>query len=253
VGFVLAGQFMEGGGPRMLLQGPAACIVFGGTCGALLVSFPLAQLWRTVAALKQLFTGTGASLAETIDRLMELALRARRGGILALEEQIEQETDPFLRRGVLLAVDGSSAAFIRETLEIEIEAGEEDDESPARVCEAAGGYAPTLGIVGAVLGLIHVMQNLSDPSRLGPGIAVAFVATIYGVGSANLLFLPLAARLRHAARESGRRRQLILEGVLALQEGVNPRLMEQRLLGFAGPAATARHFEPVGMALEEGQ
>lgn len=236
IGLVLAGQWLEGGGPRTLLQGSAAVIVFGGTLGALLVSFPLAQLGQTLGAVAALVSRTDESPRQSMDRIITLATMARRSGILALEAIADIEPDPFLRRGVFLAIDGNSAGFIRDTLQVEMDAAEEDEEGPARVCDAAGGYAPTLGILGAVLGLIHVMQNLSDPSKLGPGIAVAFVATVYGVGSANLIFLPLAARLRAAARVAARRRELLLEGILAVQEGLNPRLIEQRLLGYASQA-----------------
>jgi chemotaxis protein MotA len=170
-----------------------------------------------------------------IARVLAYSTRARRTGVLSLEGDLDSEPDPFLRRALSMAVDGATQAEIRHTLEIEMDARAEEDEIPSRVFEAAGGYAPTIGILGAVIGLIHVMENLADPSKLGSGIAIAFVATIYGVGSANLLFLPIASRLRQRAEAAARRRELLIDAALAIQEGVNPRLIEQRLSGFMLP------------------
>ncbi|MFI5076354.1 MAG: MotA/TolQ/ExbB proton channel family protein, partial [Vicinamibacteria bacterium] len=149
-------------------------------------------------------------------------------------DDADRTSDPFLKRALALAIDGTTSTTLRAMLEDEIDTREEQEEIPARVFEAAGGYAPTVGILGAVLGLIHVMENLADPSNLGSGIAVAFVATIYGVGSANLIFLPIGSRFRARAQRNARRREAVLEGVLAIQDGLNPRLIDQKLRGLLG-------------------
>jgi chemotaxis protein MotA len=234
LGLILAGQWLEGGALRSLLQTAAAVIVFGGTLGALLLSFSLADVRQTAASLKDVFLEPGESPDETINAILRYARVARKDGILALEDEAAEAKDPLLRKGLMLAVDGLNPKTLREMLEVDLDAAEERDLVPARVFESAGGYAPTVGILGAVLGLIHVMENLSDPSKLGTGIAVAFVATVYGVGLANLVLLPISAKLRLRAAQANRRRVLVFEGVLAIQEGLNPRLIDQKLHGFAG-------------------
>jgi len=234
VGLVLLGQFIEGGALRSLLQGAAALIVFGGTLGAVLLSFSLADVRRAAGGLKTVFIEPDQSPDETINAILRYARVARKDGILALEDEAAEAKDPLLRKGLMLAVDGLNPKTLREMLEVDLDAAEEADLVPARVFESAGGYAPTVGILGAVLGLIHVMENLSDPSKLGAGIAVAFVATVYGVGVANLVLLPIASKLRLRAAQAARRRVLVFEGVLAIQEGLNPRLIDQKLHGFVG-------------------
>lgn len=234
VGLVLAGHRLEGGTLASLLQGAAALIVFGGTLGAVLVSFPARELSRAVRSLRTLLRREEQAAEETIATIGRFATKARKEGLLSLEEDAERVADPFLKKALLLAIDGTNSTTLRSLLESEIATREEDEEAPARVYEAAGGYAPTVGILGAVLGLIHVMENLSDPGNLGSGIAVAFVATVYGVGSANLIFLPLASRLRSRAQRNARRREVLLEGIMAIQEGMNPRLIDQKLRGLLG-------------------
>lgn len=246
LGFILIGQVLEGGTVHSLLQVTAAVIVFGGTIGAVLLSFSLNEVKRALRALKVVFLYDGEPPSRTIAKVIAYAMRARKEGLMSLEPALEHEPDPFLRKGLSLAVDGISPHMIRDMLTMDIASRETYDETPAKVFEAAGGYAPTIGILGAVLGLIHVMENLAEPNRLGAGIAVAFVATIYGVGSANLIFLPIATKLRNKARRIAERRELLLEGILAIQEGLNPRLIEEKLEGFAGADAagarvTARH------------
>jgi chemotaxis protein MotA len=231
-GLILAGQAIEGGSVRTLLQLPAALVVFGGTLGAVLLSFGTADVRAAFRSLRTAYIEALEPAQMVIARVLAYSTRARRTGVLSLEGDLESEPDPFLRRALSMAVDGATQAEIRHTLEVEMEARAEEEEVPSRVFEAAGGYAPTIGILGAVIGLIHVMENLADPSKLGSGIAVAFVATIYGVGSANLLFLPIASRLRQRADAAARRRELLIDAALAIQEGVNPRLIEQRLSGF---------------------
>ena len=230
-GLVLGGHGLEGGSIQSLLQGAAAVIVFGGTLGAVVVSFPLRDLRAAVSNLRHLIVDDAPAPEATVAIVGRFATRARKEGLLALEDDADRVTDPFLKRALALAIDGMPAATMRAMLDDEIGAREEAEEVPARVFEAAGGYAPTIGILGAVLGLIHVMENLSEPGNLGSGIAVAFVATVYGVGSANLIFLPIATKLRTIAAREARRREVIIEGILAIQEGLNPRLIDQKLRG----------------------
>jgi chemotaxis protein MotA len=247
IGLVLLGQALEGGDTRSILQLTAAVIVFGGTFGAVLISFPLADVKAAFRSLHRVFLEDDEPPDATITAILRYARLARKDGILALDDEAANAQDPLLRKGLMLAVDGVNPKTLREMLEIDLASAEDRDLVPARVFESAGGYAPTVGIIGAVLGLIHVMENLSDPSRLGSGIAVAFVATVYGVGTANLLFLPIASKLRARASAAARRRVLIFEGVLAIQEGLNPRLIDQKLRGFTGTEST-RTLEAGGRA-----
>lgn len=240
LGFVLMGQVLEGGTLRSILQVTPAIIVFGGTFGATLLSFSMKDVKQALRSLRHVFYEDDTPVEETISTITRFAVKARKDGIMSLEDDVERLDDPFIRRGLSLAVDGTNPTTLRAMLEGESQSREDIDETPARVYEAAGGYAPTIGILGAVLGLIHVMENLSDPTKLGAGIAVAFVATVYGVGSANLLFLPIAAKLRHRASQRRQRREVALEGILAIQEGQNPRLIEQKLRGLLGVDSSPR-------------
>ena len=217
---------------RSILQLTAALIVFGGTLGAVLLSFSMTDIKRAFGALKTVFLSDGEPPAETVAAVMKYANHARSTGVLSLENELPNVADPFLRKALTLVVDGANPIAVRDMLETENLSREEYDEIPAKVYEAAGGYAPTVGILGAVLGLIQVMQHLNDPSKLGGGIAVAFVATIYGVGSANLIFLPTSTKLKMKARHESRRRELMLEGVLAIQEGLNPKTIREKLESF---------------------
>lgn len=234
VGLVLFGHGLEGGRMASLLQGAAAIIVFGGTAGAVLVSFPMQEVRRAITGLRHVFVSDDQAAEDVLATIGRFAVKARKEGLLSLEDDAERISDPFLRKGLTLAIDGTNSTTLRAMLEAEITSREEVDEGPARVFEAAGGYAPTVGILGAVLGLINVMENLSDPSRLGSGIAVAFVATIYGVGTANLILLPIGSKLRARAARQARRREVLLEGIMAIQEGLNPRLIDQKLRGLFG-------------------
>jgi chemotaxis protein MotA len=232
IAIVVAGQVLEGSPAASLWQPTAALIVFGGTAAAICVSFPGDVLRRTISGLRDAFVRDVVPVEQTMTTVVRLAHLARRKGGLAIEGELDRMSDPFLRLAATLVVDGASAQVVRQILEIESDARREAAEAPADVLEAAAGYSPTLGILGAVLGLIHVMQSLGEPSRIGGGIAVAFVATVYGVALANLLLLPLATKLRGRARQAALRRELIVEGAVALQEGLNPRLIEQKLQGF---------------------
>jgi chemotaxis protein MotA len=228
----VAAQLLEGGSVRSLWQPTAALVVFGGTLAATFVSFPWDVVVGAGAAVWQVFVGTTQPLEPIMSRIVEYAQKSRRKGVIALENEIDRTVDPFLRAALTLVVDGANPKVVRQILEIESHAMREAAEAPAEVLETAAGYSPTLGILGAVLGLIHVMEHLSEPSKLGAGIAVAFVATVYGVASANMVLLPLATKLRGRAHHSALCREIIIEGVVALQEGLNPRLIQQKLWGY---------------------
>jgi chemotaxis protein MotA len=224
-----------------LLQPTAALVVFGGTGIALLVSFPIATLRRALRAVRLAFAPAKVSPRDLVTRFGQYAVRSRRRGVMVLEPDVAGEPDPFLARALTLAVDGVPQAALRQALDIESRAREDADLECADVLEAAAGYAPTLGILGAVLGLIHVMEHFAAPAAIGSGIAVAFVATVYGVASANLVLLPLATRLRGRANEAVLARAVIIEGTLTLQQGLHPRMIEAHLEGFLRAAEQGRH------------
>jgi chemotaxis protein MotA len=229
---IIGGNALEGGHIGSLLQLTAALIVFGGTFGAILIQFNMEVVKQAFREAKEVWKGSVVEFEPRIDQVVRLAQKARKDGLISLEKDAEELDDAFFRRSLNLAVDGTDSRQLRDIADIELSQIEHHGALPAKFWEAAGGYAPTVGILGAVLGLIHVMENLSDPSKLGTGIAVAFVATVYGVGSANLLFLPIAGKLkeRHAARMA--LREMTLEGVIAIVDGDNPRLIEQKLRGY---------------------
>lgn len=232
IAVVLVAQLLEGAPARALWQPTAALVVFGGTFAAILVSYPAKLVRRTLGAITDAFVSHEEPVEAVLAGIIQYSNVSRRKGLIALESEIDRAVDPFLKVALGLAVDGTSAKVARQILEVESDARREYAEAPADVLETAAGYTPTLGILGAVLGLIHVMQSLSDPSKLGSGIAVAFVATVYGVATANLVLLPLATKLRGAARRAALTRELIIEGMTAVQEGLNPRVIEQKLRGF---------------------
>lgn len=232
VAAILGGNWWEGGQVASLANGPAIVIVLGGTCGAMLLQTPWATFMRGLKMLKWLFLPPPLDLRAQILRVTTWSTQARKDGLLGLEEIIGQEPDLFSRKGLQMLVDGNEGSTIRETMEVDLLAAEQCDTQAAKIYEAMGGYSPTIGIIGAVMGLIHVMQNLSDPSKLGSGIATAFVATIYGVGLANLFFLPVAAKLKAHVQAQAQRRELIIEGLIAIAEGENPRRIEAKLEGF---------------------
>jgi chemotaxis protein MotA len=228
---LIGGHYLEGGTAGMILQATAFIIVLGGTAGAVCLSFTGAQLRQSWQALPFIFRQPKDETPNQVARLVELAYRARRHGLLSVEGEVAKIGDPFLRRSLQLAIDGFAPQQVREIMEMDLTHREESGQIPARVFEAAGGYAPTIGIIGAVLGLIQVMQHLTEPARLGTGVAVAFVATIYGVASANLLFLPIAHKLKLHHQKEMLRQEMLLEGVLALAQGDHPRLIAERLNG----------------------
>jgi chemotaxis protein MotA len=240
IGGIVGGLVMEGGRLRDVAQITSAMIVFGGTIGAVMITTPFSILVRAGKQLGHLFHSGTESVAARIDVIIKLAVYARRNGIVSLESQASVIEDSFLRKTLELAVDGIEPARIRDIMELEIELCEQDAEAEAKVFEAAGGYAPTIGIIGAVLGLIQVMKNLANVDDVGRGIAVAFVATIYGVGSANIFFLPAASKLRARSHALSRFRELTLEGILGIAEGVNYRVIRIKLEAFLESAPSRK-------------
>lgn len=231
---ILGGQILEGGHVDSLLQGTAFLIVVGGTLGAVMLQSPLPIFIQGMKMGVWVFRPPRFAPEEIIAQVAGWSQIARREGLLALEALVHQLRDPFAVKGMQLLVDGAEPERLREVLETEIATYEERMRLCARVWEAAGGYAPTIGILGAVMGLIHVMENLSDPNKLGGGIAVAFVATIYGVGSANLFFLPVAKKLLAHVAHLVRMREMLVDGLVGIANGENPRIIENRLQGYLG-------------------
>lgn len=229
---ILGGQFLEGGHISSLLQVTAFLIVMGGTFGACMLQFSLPVFLQGMKLLRWVIMPPVISLEEVIEQTTAWSQTARRGGLLALEPIMAEIDDAFMRKGLQLLVDGAEPEKLREALEVDMYAYEEHYRMAAKVWEAAGGYAPTIGILGAVMGLIHVMENLSDPAKLGGGIAVAFVATIYGVGSANLFFLPIANKLKAIIAREMVKREMVMEGLAGIANGENPRIIETKLRGY---------------------
>jgi len=232
IGAILLGQHLEGGHITTLVNGPALLIVLGGTVGAVMLQSPYKVFMRAMRMLFWTFISPKKNFEQGIDKIVRWSNIARKEGLLGLEDVEDHESDPFTQKGLQLLIDGSEPESIRSILDVDISTRERFDIQAARVFESMGGYAPTIGIIGAVLGLIQVMGNLSDPSKLGSGIAVAFVATIYGVGSANLLFLPVSNKLKSIVHNHSMYQEMIAEGMVSIAEGENPRNIEIKLLGF---------------------
>lgn len=228
---VLLGQHLEGGSVTSLLNGPAILIVVGGSIGATMLQSPLPVFVRAMAMLVWVIRPPQFQAEAQMKEIIKWAQLARREGLLGLEDVVETVRNAYARKGLQLVIDGNDPETIRETLELDAMARERHDMNAAKVIDGMGGYAPTLGILGAVLGLIEVMNNLSDPARLGQGIAVAFVATVYGVGLANLVFIPAANKLKALVREESRLKELVTVGIMAIAAGDNPRVVEARLQG----------------------
>lgn len=241
LGGILGGLLIEGGRLKDVAQFTAAMIVLGGTVGAVLISTPLDVTLGAAKRFGGVFRDATQPLHDVIEEVITYATKARKNGLVSLEQEAEQITDPFLKKALNLAVDGTDLQELRKMLELEIEMEEHQVEAEAKVFEAAGGYAPTIGIIGAVLGLIQVMKNLANIDEVGHGIAVAFVATVYGVGSANLIFLPAAAKIKARFAAEVHRRELIVEAVSSIVEGLNPKLIRMKLeaYGRGAPAKKA--------------
>lgn len=229
---ILLGQFLEGGQIASLLQLTAFLIVVGGTLGAVMLQSSLRVFLDGLSLLKWVFRPPPILPHDTLRTLLEWSQQARRGGLLALEPFIEQQPDLFFRRGLQMLVDGAEPEVLRDTLELDLQGYEQHHVEASRIWMAAGGYSPTIGILGAVMGLIHVMENLSDPSKLGAGIAVAFVATIYGVGAANLLYIPIANKLRYLIGRQVANKEMFIHGLIAIANGENPRIIDAKLQGY---------------------
>lgn len=232
LGGILAGLLLEGGSMSQVLQPTAAMIVFGGTLGAVMLQFPLDIILLAFRQLGSVFVNAQRNPQATIAQLVQYAKMARREGIVSLDAELPKIEDSFLKRSLMLAVDGTEPQELRTMMELELDNQAEYEEQVPQVFESAGGFSPTIGILGAVLGLIQVMQHLDKINEVGRGIAVAFVATIYGVGSANLLYLPIAGKMKLRIREEQIMREMQLEGVASILEGMNPRMLETKLLSF---------------------
>lgn len=226
---IAAGLVLEHGQLAQVLQPTAALIVFGGTLGAVLVQFPFSVVVQAAAYLKYVFIGMKDPAPKLIDDLSRYASRARRNGMMSLDAELELIDDPFMRKALMLAVDGTHSQELRQAMDLEMDKEASNDDLIPRVFEAAGGFAPTIGILGAVIGLIQVMQRLENINEVGKGIAVAFVATIYGVGSANIFFLPCAGRIKILMERRQVLRELVVDGVISIVERVSPRVLEAKL------------------------
>jgi len=232
LGCVIGGVILEGGRAESLLQLTAFIIVFGGTIGAVMLQTPFKTFWTGVKMFGWVFFPPRYVSQELIDQIAEWGVTARDEGFLKLDSNTDDIDNPFMRKGLQLLVDGANAEKIKETLDVEINSFEHFNREAIRIWEAAGGYAPTLGILGAVVGLVHVMENLSDPNKMGSGIAVAFVATIYGVGLANLVFLPIFNKLKTIVKHHVVWREMLVDGLMAIANGENPRVIKEKLRGY---------------------
>lgn len=229
---IIAGLLIEGGKISQILQPTAALIVFGGTMGATLLQFPISTVTSAFRSMAHVFVAPQKQNEELMHLLISFANKARHNGVVSLDADLAGITDPFLKQSLMLAVDGTEPAELRKIMRVALDYASEREERLPQVFESAGGFSPTIGILGAVLGLIQVMQHLDNIQEVGRGIAVAFVATIYGVGIANLFFLPFAGKIRIHLRDDQQRREMMLEGVISILEGMNPRMLALKLSGF---------------------
>jgi chemotaxis protein MotA len=238
-GGFLGGFLMEGGNLGSLIQKSAACIVFGGTLGAGMICAPLGDSIGLMKITMKAFMRPSYNLGPIISKFVAFAEKVRREGLLVLEEDANQETDTFLKSGLQLVIDGNDTELVKDILATELRYLEERHERGARYFENLGGFAPTFGIIGTVMGLVMVLKNLADPSSLGGAISAAFIATLYGVVSANAIFLPLATKLKQASREEALMREIMIEGILSIQAGDNPRIVKEKLSAFLPPSMRA--------------
>ena len=232
IGAIVGGNVLEGGHISALFQATAFLIVFGGTLGAVMVQYSLPVFIRSMRMSIWIFVPPKIDMETQIEKIVNWSNISRKEGLLGLENFLQTEQSLFIRKGLQLVVDGNEPETVRNILEVDLDANDRIGRLSAKVYESMGGYSPTIGIIGAVMGLIHVMNNLAEPDKLGAGIAVAFVATIYGVGFANLIFLPVASKLKTIVSEQTQLNELITEGILSVAEGENPRNIETKLQGF---------------------
>jgi chemotaxis protein MotA len=252
VGGILAGLLIEGGNLAQILQPTAALIVLGGTIGAVLLQFPLPIFLAAFCRLRSVFFEDKHDNRAVVRELVGYANKARKEGIVSLDAELANIADPFLKRALMLAVDGTEPQELRKMMELELDNQDDYDERLPQVFESAGGFAPTIGIIGAVMGLIQVMQHLQNIDEVGRGIAVAFVATIYGVSLANLFFLPAAGKLKIRIREEHIAHEMTLEGVISILEGMNPRMLESKLLGYLQDSASREGISENAAAKGQG-
>ncbi len=236
IGGLLLAAMMEGTSPAAFINVSALIVIIAGTGGATLASVGMAGFRRIPKLYRLVFSAQPPDLRERVELIVSIAEQARREGLLALDAQLAEIDDEFTRKGLQLVVDGTDPELVREILEAEIDGMASRHAAGAAVFEKAGGYAPTMGIIGTVMGLVHVLQNLDDPASLGPAISTAFIATLFGVGSANLVFLPVASRLKAMSAEEVELRTLTLDGILAVQAGDNPRVVSDKLISYVPPS-----------------
>jgi chemotaxis protein MotA len=236
---ILVAGMMEGVSPPALININAAIIVFGGTAGAIFAGVGMRRFMLVPKLYVKAFTTEAADLAVRVRTLVNFAERARKDGLLALEEDIESIDDAFTKKGMQLVVDGTDPDLLRDILDAEIDAMAARHKQGYSVFEKAGSLAPTIGVLGTVVSLVHVLGNLSAPETLGPMIAGAFLATLYGVGSANVVFLPVFYTLQMQSQAEVEERSLVVEGILAIQSGDNPRVVQEKLLSYVAPADRA--------------
>jgi chemotaxis protein MotA len=229
VSAVVGGQILEGGHVGQIMQGTAALIVLGGTFGAMMVSFPPQDIKRAFGLIPSIFKNVDLDVRPVIDEIIRIATIARKEGVLAVEGQRESIQNPLFKKTIKYVIDGFEPNTVKEIIDTEIYLAFEEEENAAKVFEGAGGYAPTIGIIGAVLGLIHVMSMLNDPSKIGEGIAVAFVATVYGVGISNLVLIPWGTKLKRKAQQKMLAKEVVKLGVVGIQEGLNPHFLQEKL------------------------
>ena len=226
---IVGGQWLEGGGVDQIMKGTAALIVFGGTFGAMFLSFPVQDVRKAFGLIGLIYRKVDLDVRPTIDEIIRIATIARKEGVLAVEGQRESIVNPLFKKTIKYVIDGFEPNTVKEIIDTEIYLAFEEEEAAGKVWEGAGGYAPTIGIIGAVLGLIQVMSHLSDPTKLGEGIATAFVATVYGVGSANLILIPWGTKLKRKAQQRMLAKEVVKLGVVGIQEGLNPHFLQEKL------------------------
>jgi chemotaxis protein MotA len=236
-GAIFASMILEGGSPASIMLIPPIVLVFGGTLGAAMAGGMLKDFLGIVGSLQRAFLGKAVASDSLVENIVKLAEKARREGLLALEDAMKDVENPFLKKGLQLAIDGTDSDELSTILEAEVEAKRKADKAAAKIFEGMGGYAPTIGIIGTVIGLVHVLENLSDPSKLGHLIAGAFVATLWGVMSANVMWLPMANKLKRLSEIECAQMELVIAGIINIQAGANPRLVAQKLRSLLPPAA----------------
>jgi chemotaxis protein MotA len=239
-GAVFTSMILEGGSPASIMLVPPLVLVFGGTAGAAMAGGMLKDFLGIIGSFQRILLGKAVASDALVDSIVKLAEKARREGLLALEDAMKDVDNPFLKKGLQLAIDGTDSEELRDILEAEVDAKKKADKVAAKIFDAMGGYAPTIGIIGTVIGLIHVLANLSDPSKLGELIASAFVATLWGVMSANVMWLPMGSKLKRLSEIECAQMELVIAGIINIQAGANPRIVAQKLRSLLPPGGAAK-------------